>query len=313
MDCTNVTSRDDDLKQGLSPEAAELADSLVRSIFQDERRQLRYLGLSTLVVLSLWVYVARCVPISEDSTGGPLVFYVVGGFFVAFSWLLICGVAQTWFEQLTGWKRIPTRKREALRALAKVDDPRYVGSLMEVVASLDETAVGEDAYDATRDSLARNLNRIGSADQLWLTRGQTNSLRAVMTHYSDFILNEGDGEFTYGPVGHPRSAFDETLSLACLHTYRYLSDPKALLHITRLAESDPLGNHVAAWRVVNLAREVLPILKKQILRDDLAAGQALLHPASAAPPPNSLLRPTRTESGEVDSDSLLRIVNENSQ
>ena len=297
----------------LSPQAAELADSLVRSIFQDERRQFRYIGFSTLAVLLLWAFIARRLPISEDSTGGPLVFYVVGGFFIAFSWLLLCGVALTWIEQLTGWKRIPAQKREALRALAKVDDPQYAGSLLEVVAWLDESAVGYEAYNAARESLARNLKRIQSVDQVSLTREQLNSLRTVLRQYSDFILTEGDGEFTYGPKGHPRSEFDEPLSLACLHAYRFVSDPMALLFIHRLAESEPLDNHVFAWRVVNLAREVLPILEKRIQQDEQAARQALLHPASPAAASNSLLHPTSSVSGEVDTDALLRIVNENPQ
>lgn len=289
----------------LSSEASDLTDTLVRWTVTEERRFRRFLGYSSLAVLLLCIPVyLRFSPGTEgnwlERIFGGLFFVGVVGLFTVIGWCILCSTIRDNYHRHKGWKR------QALYSLAEMNDPRYVGPLLEIVTLVDRSVVGDEAYEGVRDALARIVTRVKSREELSLTRDQMNSLFDVLHSYSDFVLRDGDEEHKSEPKGYPRSAFDQSLSLACLRAYQFVNDPRALEQVRKLAERMPTHAQVVAWRVVDKAREILPDLEQRVRQEQNAGKDALLHPIDEPPSGSALLRPSIGATESEVSSTLLR-------
>ena len=295
-----------------SPDASGAAESLVQSLIAVQRRMQRFFGYSLIAVLLVWIAIfTQIYPGIEPASSSWVVnilkgffFFFIFGVFAVAGWWIICAFFWDRIQWMTGLKAFSGR---AINKLAETDDPRHAGTLLEVVSTMTEQDVGYSAYSAAREKLGRILSHAKSADDLALTQGQRSELYTVLAKYSAFVLRDGDTENKYEPKGHPRTAFDQSLSLACLHAYGFLNDPRALARIRELAESVPTDNQVVAWRVVNAARQILPDLERRVRQEENAGRDGLLHPVDKPTPASALLRPSK---GKVDSEegsALLRI------
>ena len=207
----------------------------------------------------------------ETSPHGTPTFYVLNiGYSLVVSAILALPVV-----------RIQARLRRANALLAKVDDVRAIGPLIESLHSSDR-----DTCQSAEWALRHLLPRLKATDANLLNERQRESLfRALAITHADFVL-------------------------AALKALEQIGDEKAIEHVHRLV--DGLGKAGKVPRVQKAAADCLAFLRVKAQRDQEnrtllrpatgadSEGTHLLRPAGSVPdvPPELLLRASSRDPGE---------------
>lgn len=189
------------------------------------------------------------------------------------------------------------RRRELAAILAKQDDVRSIGTLIDIM-NLEDGKMSEIA----RDALIRLLPRLKASDALLLTDNQRMRLRSVLS-----LACERPGFNSIGYTFRRADDPDTEFRIAILKAFQQIGDTSALAVVTRLANKP--AKTEAERRLQKAAQACLPALqefvkeesnRKTLLRAAEASdntSETLLRAAAGASStdPGQLLRPSQPE------------------
>lgn len=206
--------------------------------------------------------------------------------FIVYLWLVVAGVAAE-INSTFLLLQLPAHgltfyghrllKRGAIENIAKLNDVRYAGALVEVLNPKTRIPYPRDLLELVGSTLIRLLPRLKASD-------------------SD-LLNDAQRSILLSLLGRNDS---QTLQVAILESFKQIGDARCLPVVERLA------GRVMFSPVPDAAKECLPYLKQRVEEQTVRATLLRAGSAPSGSTPETLLRPAQGADVRNEPALLLR-------